>query len=223
MKCYKYTLNMGMLNFIAILLFFICLFIVGFIYGEIVIHNPVMLVSLGMLYFILHELVHYVGFIINKEVKSKNVVLGAEIEKGVLYCMCKQEIHKKTIMISIFAPLVVMGIITLIIGMYFHLDLLIILSITNISGSTGDLMMGLFLLKLPKDIKYIDFDDCTSFCILSKKDLTKYKMLGIKFIESIPYTKDIGPKDFKKISISKTSLWIFIILIIITIVGGIFL
>jgi hypothetical protein len=220
MKIYSYTLNMILLNILSILLFILCFIIVIPIYGDaLVITNISLLISLSIIYLILHELIHYLGFIIDKKVDRKKVVLGAELEKGIMYCMCKTKIDKKNILISIFAPLLSISIITLIIGMYFHLDMLIFLSIMNIASSIGDIIMGLFILKLPKDIKYIDLDDTTSFYIISNKDLKKYKFPGIIFKEEKKYDDKICAKDYKKIKISKTSIIIFLVLLII-IIGG---
>ena len=128
MKYYNYTLKIGILNILSIILFILCFIIVVPIYGVITLTNIPLMMILSILYLMLHEVVHYIGFIINKEVNSKNIVMGAELEKGIFYCMCKQKISKKTILISIFAPLTTLGFITLIIAMIFKLDLLIFLS-----------------------------------------------------------------------------------------------
>ena len=145
MKYYNYALKIGILNILSIILFILCFIIVVPIYGVITLTNIPLMMILSILYLMLHEVVHYIGFIINKEVNSKNIVMGAELEKGIFYCMCKQKISKKTILISIFSPLTTLGFITLIIAMFFKLDLLIFLSILNISGSIGDIIMGLFI------------------------------------------------------------------------------
>ena len=220
MKIYSYTLNMVLLNIMSIILFILCFIIVIPIYGEgLVINSVPLLLSLSIIYLIAHEFIHYLGFIINKNIDRKKVVLGAELEKGILYCMCKTKISKKNILISVFAPLVTIGIITLIIGIYFHLDMLIFLSIMNIASSIGDIIMGFFILRLPKDISYVDFDDTTSFYIISKEDISNYKFPGIILKDQKNYKEEMCAKDYTKIKVSKTSMITFIILLII-IIGG---
>ena len=214
MKYYNYTLKIGILNILSIILFILCFIIVVPIYGVITLTNIPLMMILSILYLMLHEVVHYIGFIINKEVNSKNIVMGAELEKGIFYCMCKQKISKKTILISIFAPLTTLGFITLIIAMIFKLDLLIFLSILNISGSIGDIIMGLFIMFLPKDIMYLDLDDSTSFTLLCKEDINDRKFIGIQLLNSGEYKESMKAKDYTKFKVSKLSYIIIILFFI---------
>ena len=94
MKYYNYTLKIGILNILSIILFILCFIIVVPIYGVITLTNIPLMMILSILYLMLHEVVHYIGFIINKEVNSKNIVMGAELEKGIFYCMCNHKISK---------------------------------------------------------------------------------------------------------------------------------
>ena len=50
-------------------------------------------------------------------------------------------------------------------------------------------MMYIFMKKLPKDIKYLDLDDPTSFTIISEKDIGNIKTLGLKLIDKGIYDK----------------------------------
>lgn len=217
MKYYTYTLKMIPLNILCFILMVLCFLVTSIIYGPLEIKNVPLALVFGVMYLMLHEIIHYIGFIINKEVNKDNVVMGAELEKGVLYCMCKQKIHKKTILISIFAPLTIIGIITMIIGMIFKIDMLIFLSIINISGAIGDIVMGLFIISLPKDLIYLDLDDCTSFTLLCKEDISKKEFIGIKLVEDGIYNEKIKAHDMKKIKISKLSYFVLFIIIVLLI------
>lgn len=215
-KYYKYKMNMMTLNVLCILLFVVVFLITFLINPSIEFNLGLREILLIIFWFMLHELLHYVGFYLNSGVKAKNLVLGAELEKGIFYCMCKQEISKKAIIQALLFPLVIIGILTWIIGMINSSGLLVMLSLLNISGAIGDIVMVIFLLKCPKDIKYIDLDDTTSFYIISSSDLSKIKVLGLRLDESGIYDKDrIYPKNFKKITITKTSIIILILFIII--------
>lgn len=83
--------------------------------------------------------------------------------------------------------------------------------------------MALYFLASPQDITYLDLDDCTSFTVVSKKNLEKIKIPGINLIETGIYIEDkMKAKDKRKLVISKASyllIVIIIVLIIIKIVG----
>lgn len=227
MKCYKYTMNLTVLN---ILSFLILIPLLGLIYlinpTEFINYfekgNYILLFSLYFIWIIIHELLHYLGFIIDKEVNNKNVVMGILLEKSICYCMCKQLISKKRILISLLMPLIFIGIITLIIGIFINDLTLIVLSILNISGCSGDIMMFMFAVKLPNDIKYYDLDDPTSFNIMTDKKIDS-KPFGLKLMGIYDYNEEIvKAKDKKKITISKWSN-IILFLLVIAILVSIFL
>ena len=163
-------------------------------------------------YMVLHELLHAFSYRIHGA-KGKNISFGVHLEKSVLCCLCKQDISKKNICISLLYPFFFIGIVTFIIGAIFKLPMLFLLSIFNIGGCIGDLLMFVFIYRLPKNIKYAEFDEPTSFAILSNEDLSDRKPFGLKYIEK----KDkLDQNDKKKIRISKTSIIFIFILLILT-------
>lgn len=221
MKYYIYKLDLIFLNVMAIVVLGIMVVLTHFLTG-----NFDFITDVNLNYFlflvgwlILHELLHGVGFLSLGKVKNKNVVLGAELEKGIFYCMCKQKISKLNILISLLYPLVLIGIVTYVIGLIMGNNLLIFLSIVNISGAVGDMVMTYDILVMPNDIMYLDLDDTTSFTILSKKDLNKKKYLGIELDGYGEYTDKIKAKDYTKFKISKGSVWFFIIFLILIIIS----
>lgn len=222
-KYYTYTLNMTILNILAIILFIIVSLVVVIIErGDQYIIKPPSLTLFGLMiiWLIIHEILHGLAFSIFKEVDKKNITFGMYLEKGVFYCMCKQNISKKVILTSLLFPFTIIGLITLIIGMNINNYELVFLSILNITGSIGDLIMTIYFLKCPKDIIYLDQDDCTSFTVVSSKYLDNIKVPSIKLVKKGLYDKNkLQAHDKRKIVISKLSyicLIIFIILIIIT-------
>lgn len=215
-KYYTYTLDTVILNVLALVLVFALIIIVGFTYPGNLLAIDMNDIIIMILWMILHEIIHAIGFFSSKTVKKENVTMGMFLEKGIFYCMCKQEIPKKTILFSLVLPLTTIGIITLILGYIFSSSLLVFLSIVNISGCIGDIMMTIFMFKLPKDIKYLDLDDPTSFTIISKEDISNVKTLGIIKKDSGIYDKSkMYAKNKKKIDISKMSLIFLISMIVI--------
>ena len=218
MKYYKYSMNMLKLNiFCAVLM--IIVFALIFRMGLF----PYLNFECLILYFFwmfLHEFIHGIGFYVCG-VKHKNIVYGANLEKGIFYCMCKEKISKRGIMVSLFFPFVFIGVLTLIIGLVINNSFLIVLSLLNIAGCAGDIAMIISFVKLPS-FSYVDLDDCTGFVLVSKNDLSKYKLFGMDLIESGDYSKLGHATDYKKFTISKLS-WIVFGLLVLALLITIFL
>ena len=191
MKYYKYKMKIVFLNVLAFITMFIAIIGYYFLFNDYDL-SPIFIIYF-ILWMFLHEIIHGISFMVFKEVQTKNITFGAKLESGIFYCMCKQPISKKVILISLLAPLFFIGFVTLIIAIIFDLKNLGLLSLFN------------------KNVKYTDLDDCESFVVLSEDDLLNKKYLGLKLIEHGNYTKDIVPKDFKRINCSKVSLVIFLI------------
>lgn len=215
MKYYRYKMNLLTLNIFSIILLIVFLPLLYINLNGTLDFNYIFLILI-MLWLILHEIIHYIGFITIKNVKKKNVVFGAELESGIFYCMCKQNINKNGILISAILPLLTIGIITLIISLIINNSLLLVLSIFNIAGAAGDIVMFFDILRMPKDIKYFDLDDPTSFYILSEEDLMTKKYFGLQMIETGKYNETkMKAKDYNKLKITKTSKILLMLVVVI--------
>ena len=222
---YTYTLNMTILNILAIILFILLgglVYLLEYQDSYTINLSMTWLFILMSIWLIIHELLHGIGFAIFKEVKKENITFGMYLEKGVFYCMCKQNITKKIILTSLLFPITIIGFLTLIIGMIINNYELVFLSILNIVSSIGDIVMTIYFLKCPNDIIYLDLDDCTSFTVLSHTSLDNIHIPGIILHQKgIFNKKKMISKDKRKIVISKLSylfLGIILILILITII-----
>lgn len=210
-KYYVYEMNGVTLQIISVIFLIIMLFITFFFSNEITMTDKdfELIFLLIIPYLILHELLHSLAYVINGA-KFKNITYGAHLEKGILCCLCKQNISKRNILISLLFPFVIIGVITYIIGTLTNNIVLIWLSILNISGCSADLIMFFDLLKL-KDFEYSEYDNPMAFGLYTNKDLSKTKLFGLKYIGE---TKSLEKNNMKKISISKFSIITFIIFII---------
>ena len=223
-KYYTYKLDLNILNVLALILFVAVSLIVLLIEHN---DNYQITYSLNLFIYIffwliLHELLHGIGFAISKDVDIKNITFGIALEKGVFYCMCKQNISKKVILTSLLFPLTIIGIITLIIGLIINNFNLVFLSLLNITSAIGDIIMTIYFVKAPKDITYLDLDDCTSFTVISKSNLSNIKVPGIKLIKTGIYDKNkMYSKNKQKLTITKPSYIILIIILIIFIINTI--
>ena len=222
---YTYTLDITILNILSLILFIIIsslIFIIEYHDNYIITNSSSTIIILMLIWLVIHEILHGIGFAIFKSVTKKNITYGIALEKGILYCMCKQPISKKVIMTSLLFPFTIIGVFTLIIGIMINNYCLVLLSIINIVSSIGDLVMTFYFLKCPKNITYLDLDDCTSFTVLSSTNLENIKVLGIKLIKTGLYdSKNLVSKDRRRLIISRKSyfiLGIILILFIITII-----
>ena len=123
-KYYLFKMNTRKLNIISsiigILLFiiFMVVYLQKLTIGELAdeIYNAMPLIVILMFpYFILHEIFHSIAYVLHGA-KFKNITYGAYLEKGILCCLCKQNISKKNILISLLYPFFFLGIVTIIIG-----------------------------------------------------------------------------------------------------------
>lgn len=226
-KYYTYELDMNVLNILAIILFVVMMGIIsliGYSFSNITNYSLIGLFILMFGWLMFHEVLHGIGFFIFKEVKKRNIVFGIALEKGVFYCMCKQKISKKVIFTSLLFPVTIIGIVTLILGIILNNYLLVYLSVFNIVGSIGDIVMTIYFCKCPNDVIYLDLDDCTSFTVLCSRELSKIKVPGIKLVKSGDYDKGMVAKDKRRIVVSKKSWYVLIIvfiLILIKVLGGV--
>ena len=214
LKYYKYKIKLGVGNIFASIILILLLILLYFTFDNYYFNLTYNKVLIMIGYFILHELLHYIGYLINKNVKNKDLCLGMCLEKGVMYCRCTNEISRTAVMISLLTPFTVTGIISLIISYIFDMPFLAFLSVSNIAGSYFDILMFIQMLKMPKDIKFAEYDECDAYYIISNKDLTNIKTKGISLVETDKYNKiKLKSKDNKKIEISTFSIIIIIILV----------
>lgn len=214
LKYYKYKIKLGVGNIFASIILILLLILLYFTFDNYYFNFTYNKVLIMIGYFILHELLHYIGYLINKNVKNKDLCLGMCLEKGVMYCRCTNEISRTAVMISLLTPFTVTGIISLIISYIFDMPFLAFLSVSNIAGSYFDILMFIQMLKMPKDIKFAEYDECDAYYIISNKDLTNIKTKGISLVETDKYNKiKLKSKDNKRIEISTFSIIIIIILI----------
>lgn len=210
-KYYIFEMNGVILQVISIIILIVMLILTAYLSNTIIITNQdLKLIFLLIIpYLILHELLHSVAYVVNGA-NFKNITYGAHLEKGILCCLCKQNVSKRNILISLLFPFIIIGVITYIIGILINNTVLVWLSILNISGCSADLIMFLDLLKL-KGFEYSEYDNPMAFGLYTNKDLSKTKLFGLKYIGE---DKALEKNNMEKVSISKFSIITFIIFII---------
>lgn len=199
------TVSFGILIIMLIITLFVHMNISDMFVGK----SMGIILILSIPYLILHELLHSLAYVIHGA-KFNRITYGIHLEKGILCCLCKCNVSKRCILTSLLYPFIFIGIITYIIGIIINSEILVILSLINISGCSGDLVMFYDLVRL-KDFEFSEYDNPLAFGLYSNEDLSKKKLFGLKYIES----KDtLEQNDLKKLAISKKSIYIFIGIII---------
>ena len=218
-KAYVYKMNLVPANVLGVVIFIVLLVFSYLIKADMLIDmNLGVLFLIMLLYLAFHEFLHGVGYLLGGT-KRKNISYGIALEKGILYCMAYQELTKKNILISLQMPFMVIGVITYLIGYFFHIPVLVWLSIVNLIGASMDLMMFIYIMRI-KDVIYSESGEPDEFVLISSEDLTKKKSIYFKIVDTKEYKKsDYQFKDVKKISISKTSYIVLGILIVVTILS----
>ncbi len=221
-KYYLFEMNMNVLNVVSILLFILPILLTLLFYKIGVIDNwnyPMGLIFILMVpYLIFHEILHSIGYVLFGA-QWNHITFGAHIEKGVLCCLCKQNITKKNILISLLFPFFWIGIVTYVIGILMDWPILIALSIVNISGCAGDIIMFLDFLGI-KGFEYCEYDNPTAFGLYSEEDLSSKKLFGLKYVEA---KNQLEIEDLQKVSISKTSIIAFTIILVVGVLYMLFL
>ena len=214
-KYYKFELNMLIANVVALVLM-IGVFLLYITYKKkLYIHFSSWYLLVLLFYFLLHEIFHGLGYSLFVK-NRKNIKYGCVLEKGVFYAMCQEKISKFAILVSLAFPLIFLTVIVGFIGLILNYDFLCILAIINLAGAAGDLLMLFFIIKLPKDIKYIDYDNVIGCYFISGEDLSKYKSFGIVYKECGTDKNKLIKRSIPRIYISKQSIPALIIFLILS-------
>lgn len=203
-----FRMNIELLNIFSLLLIAFLCFIYFLIYGnqslDVLYGNINLVLLLYVPYLLLHEILHSIAYVIHGA-KFKNITYGMHLEKGILCCLCKQDISKKNILFSLLYPFFFIGLVTFLIGIILNIPVLVILSLLNISGCMGDFVMFYYLFKL-KDYEFSEYDDPIAFGLYTDHDLSKEKMIGIDFVE---VKENLERRDLRKVVVSKESVIFF--------------
>ena len=219
-KAYVFKMNLvpaNVLSFVILIITYIigCILMKDSLYGD---YNTFFLIVLILAYFALHEFLHGVGYYLGG-CKLKNIQFGICLEKGICYAMAYQEITKKNILLSLQMPFVVIGVITFVISIIFHIPILCLLSIVNFSGASMDLMMFFYLLGI-KNVTYSESGKPDEFVLISDENLKNKKSIFFNIVDVRDYKKeDYEFNISKKIVISKLSYVVIGILLFIGIVS----
>ena len=101
-KAYVYKMNLVPANFLGLVVFILLLVLTSALNIDIMsVFNKlpfIEVLALLMIYMVLHELLHSIGYRITGS-KSNKIKYGVELEKGLLYTLVLEEVTKKNIIV----------------------------------------------------------------------------------------------------------------------------
>lgn len=216
-KYYLYELENSKLMFVSLVLFALMMVLLTFLERcNIITYSNNDMIVVCLLYFpylMLHEILHSISYVIHGA-KFKNITYGVHLEKGVLCCLCKENITKKNILWSLMYPFLFIGVITLIIGIVINSYCLVLLSILNIAGCSGDLVMFFDFLTLDS-FEYSEYDNPIAFGLYSNKDFGNKKMFCLKYVGE---ADSLERNSLKKIDCNLLNTILILILIIVAVI-----
>lgn len=214
-KFYKFELDMVKTNIFALIL--IIPYIISCIIFDDFFDSPfggedfLFFFIAMVIYFILHEICHGIGYSIFAKDKS-NIKFGIALEKGVLYAMCQERISKTGAIVSLILPFLILTVIAIPLGIIIDESILVELALINLMGASGDLLMLNLIRKLPKDAEYIDYNTDIGAYFLSQEDLSDKKSFAMKCTDSGVHQEKLIDKSFKRFNVTKVSKTIIILI-----------
>lgn len=103
--------------------------------------DTILVVILTVVFVIVHELIHAIGFIIFGKAKKGEVSFGILPKQGMVYCSCNKPMEAKNYLLALIFPIIITGIIPFIFVVIYANFIWVFMFAVLISGGAGDLIM----------------------------------------------------------------------------------
>ncbi len=110
--------------------------------------------------FAIHELIHGITWSLFCQNKWKSIHFGIMWSSLTPYCHCKEELKFKGYILGGLMPLFMLGFGVFIISLFTHSIMLFVLSLVNIIGAGGDMLISLMLIKYKNSIIFDHPTEC---------------------------------------------------------------
>ncbi|WP_374964394.1 DUF3267 domain-containing protein [Lysinibacillus sp. RS5] len=115
------------------------------------ISGVILFAILYIVFIILHEAFHLIGFMVFGGVPFKSLKYGLNLELGVAYATTEQPLPNHTMKKALLLPFWTTGVLPTIAGFYFNSTVLVVVGAFLIAGAVGDFAMYKELRKYPKN------------------------------------------------------------------------
>ncbi|GAB0170248.1 DUF3267 domain-containing protein [Lysinibacillus sp. CTST325] len=113
--------------------------------------GSILFVILYIVFIILHEAFHLIGFMVFGGVPFKSLKYGLNLELGVAYATTEQALPNHAMKKALLLPFWTTGVLPTIAGFYFNSTVLVLVGAFLIAGAVGDFSMYKELRKYPKN------------------------------------------------------------------------
>lgn len=112
------------------------------------------LISVGLLYVLIyvHEVIHCIGFMFDKNVKRENVKIGFQWKMLTPYAHCDQPIPIRIYRWAVLLPTLILGLVPMAIGLITGHNLFMLYGFLLTCAGGGDMQIILMLRKEKKDV-----------------------------------------------------------------------
>ncbi|MFJ8087930.1 DUF3267 domain-containing protein [Lysinibacillus sp. NPDC095746] len=108
-------------------------------------------VILYIIFIVLHEAFHLIGFMVFGGVPFKSLKYGLNLELGIAYATTEQPLPNHAMKKALLLPFWTTGVLPTIAGFYFNSTVLVLVGAFLIAGAVGDFSMYTALRKYPKN------------------------------------------------------------------------
>jgi len=113
--------------------------------------GSILFVILYIVFIILHEAFHLIGFMVFGGVPFKSLKYGVNLELGVAYATTEQPLQNRAMKKALLLPFWTTGVLPTVAGFYFNSTVLILVGAFLIAGAVGDFSMHKELRKYPNN------------------------------------------------------------------------
>ncbi len=115
------------------------------------ISGSILFAILYILFIVLHEAFHLIGFMVFGGVPFKSLKYGLNLELGIAYATTEHPLPNHAMKKALLLPFWTTGVLPTIAGFYFNSTVFVIVGAFLIAGAVGDFSMYLELRKYPKN------------------------------------------------------------------------
>ncbi len=113
--------------------------------------GSILFAILYIVFIVLHEAFHLIGFMVFGGVPAKSLKYGLNLELGIAYATTDQRLPNHAMKKALLLPFWTTGVLPTLAGFYFNSTVLILVGAFLIAGAVGDFSMYKELRKYPKN------------------------------------------------------------------------
>ncbi|ACA42214.1 DUF3267 domain-containing protein [Lysinibacillus sp. fkY74-1] len=135
-----------------------------------IVGGTVLFVILYIIFIMLHEAFHLIGFMLFGKVPLESLKYGINLELGVAYATTTKPLYNHAMKRALLLPFWMTGVLPTIAGFYFNSTILILVGAFLMAGAVGDFAMYKELQKYPNNALVQDDPELPKLYVYTEKD-----------------------------------------------------